>query len=131
MERMPKEAQGRDPEHDEPSMPPEIVREFRAFMGMVQSGGRGGNPLFEKFTEAHIDKYLDGVQRDDDHAYELSRANRWFYLAYFIVVLVALAAAIVYLLPLDKSFLESIIQILVILGGGIGTGYGLSRRREN
>ncbi|PKO23272.1 MAG: hypothetical protein CVU38_05080 [Chloroflexi bacterium HGW-Chloroflexi-1] len=110
-------------------MPPEIRRDIQAFMALFQSGGRGQNPLFSKFNDAHIDKYLDYIQRDDDHAYELSRTNRWFYLAYFVIALVVLGATVVYLLPNHKDFLDSIIKILLAMAGGIGAGYGLSKRK--
>ncbi len=111
------------------NMPPEVKRTFQAFMASIQSGVRPlTHPLFSKFTEAHIDKYLDYIQRDDDHAHQLEASNRWFYLVYFIMVLVTLSAAIVYLLPRDREFLQSIIQIIILVAGGIGTGYGLSKR---
>jgi hypothetical protein len=110
---------------------PDVKRQIQAFMAMFQSQIRmPTNPLFDKFTEAHIDKYLDYVQRDDDNAYELKKSNRWFYLGYFVLALVVLGAAIVYLLPRDKDFLEAVIRILVVLAGGIGAGYGLKSRKE-
>ncbi len=53
----------------------------QAFMGMIQSQMRSTmGVLFEKFTEKHIDKYLDYIQRDDDHEYELRKTNRLYYL---------------------------------------------------
>lgn len=110
-------------------MPPEMRKTVQAFMAMFQSQARtAGHPLFSKFTEAHIDKYLDYVQRDDDHAYEMAKSNRLFYLSYFVLAMVVLAAAVVYLLPRDRDFLIQIIQFLILLGGGIGAGYGLSKR---
>lgn len=113
-------------------LPPEVQKQFRAILATFQAQiGPRTNPLFSKFTEAHIDKYLDYLQRDDDHAHELSRTNRWFYLAYFVIAVLVLAAAIVYLLPRDKDFLILIIQFLILLAGGIGAGYGLSKRNKN
>ncbi len=110
-------------------MPPEFRRQIQAFMAMIQTQSKtAGHPLFAKFTEAHIDKYLDYVQRDDDHEYEIAKSNRLFYLGYFILAIVVLIVAIVYLLPRDRDFLIQIIQFLVLLGGGIGAGYGLSKR---
>ena len=110
-------------------MPPEIKRQVQSFMATFQSRPQI-NPLFEKFTEAHVDKYLDYIQRDDDNEYELRKSNRWFYLAYFVLGLVALSAAVIYILPKDKAFLEMILQILIALAGGIGAGYGLSKYRS-
>lgn len=63
-------------------MPAEEKKQFKSFMAMFQSQVRTSeHPLFSKFTEAHIDKYLDYVQRDDDHDYEMQKTNRLFYLA--------------------------------------------------
>ena len=40
-------------------MPPEVRRQFQAFMAMFQAQSRPvHNPLLSKFNEAHIDKYL-------------------------------------------------------------------------
>lgn len=112
-----------------PDMPPEVRRGFRSIMSTFQAESRSGiSVLFEKFNDKHIDKYLDYIQRDYDHDFELAKTNQRYYLVYFIIAMVALGAAVVYLLPRDKAFLESIINILVILGGGIGAGYGLKSR---
>lgn len=108
-------------------MPPEVRRTISGFMGMIQSRSGPMNPLFEKFNDAHIDKYLDYIQRDDDHEYELKRSNRWFYLSYFVIAIVVVAIAVVYLLPRDKDFLQAIFQFLIILGGGLGAGYGIAK----
>jgi hypothetical protein len=111
-------------------MPVEISRTFRSFMAMFsQVGGPRFNPLFEKFTEAHIDKYLDYVQRDDDNEYELKKSNRWFYFGYVILALAIFCAAVVYLLPRDKDLLFRLIEIIVLLAGGLGAGYGLKSRQ--
>ncbi len=118
-------------EEGPPSATSMTMGRVRAQMEMVQSVSRSGiGVLFEKFTEKHIDKYLDYIQRDDDHEYELRRTNRRYYLAYFVILIITLSLAVVYLLPKDKSFLESIINFLVILAGGIGAGYGLSKRKQ-
>jgi hypothetical protein len=113
------------------SMPPEVKRSFQAFMAMfTRSSGPRPNPLFEKFTESHIDKYLDMVRSDDEHEYMLRSTNRWFYLLYAVLVLVIFIIGIVYLLPRDKDLLVQLITLIVILGGGIGGGYGLSKRHS-
>jgi hypothetical protein len=110
-------------------MPPEMRQSFHAFLGMFSRvSGPRVNPLFEKFTDAHIDKYLDYVQRDDDHEYELRKTDRKYYLVYAILALVAFFGGVVYLLPRDKDLLIQLIIIIVAISGGIGAGYGLSKR---
>jgi hypothetical protein len=113
-------------------MPPEVRRIFQGFAASFSSqiSGPRPNPLFEKFTPEHIDKYLDYIQRDDDHDYELKKTNRMYYMVYALVALAAFGAGVVYLLPRDKDLLIQLITLIVILGGGVGAGYGLSKRRQ-
>jgi hypothetical protein len=120
-----------DPE-ETTEVPREIVRQVEAFGAMFQSQQVRPymNPLFEKFTDEHIDKYLDYIQRDDDHEHQLRKSNRWFYLGYFMIAIFALGLAVWFLLPRDKDFLESLIQIIVLIAGGIGAGYGYSEARK-
>jgi len=98
---------------------------------MFRSQSGPYNPLLEKFNEAHIDKYLDYMQRDDDNEYQIKKSNRWFSLVYFILILIILTIGIVYLLPRDKDLLIFIIQVIIILAGGIGAGYGLKSRERD
>jgi hypothetical protein len=109
-------------------MPVEVQRVMQAFMSSTRYVGPAINPLLEKFTPEHIDKYLDYVQRDDDNEFLLRKTNRWFYLVYVAIALFVFCVAVVYLLPRDKALLEDLIKLIVILGGGIGAGYGLSKR---
>jgi flagellar biosynthesis GTPase FlhF len=110
-------------------MPPSIRREIRSiFASFSQTSRPSYNPLFDKFTEAHIDKYLDYAQRDTDNDYELKKSNRFFYLIYAIIAVVVFSAGVVYLLPKDKDLLIQLIGILVIILGSAGGGYGLSKR---
>jgi len=126
----PKETSEAELTADVQDMPPEVRRQFQAILAMFQAQRPMSNPLLSKFNETHIDKYLDYLQRDDDNAHELKKSNRWFYLAYFTLSLIALGAAIVYLLPNNKDFLETILQILIALAGGIGAGYGLQLHKK-
>ena len=93
-------------------MPPEVRRIFQGFAATFSSqiSGSRSNPLFEKFTPEHIDKYLDYIQRDDDHEHELKKTNRNYYLIYALVALGAFIAGVVYLLERDRDLL---IQLIV------------------
>ena len=98
-------------------------------MSMMQStppvGGSRSHPLFEKFTEDHVHKYLDYIQRDDDNEHNLRSSNRWFHLVYTIIGIAFFGFLIVYLLPKDKALLNDLIKLLVTFAGGVGSGYGL------
>jgi len=88
------------------------------------------NPLLSKFKDEHIKQYLDGAQIESNHDYELKKSNRWFYMAYAIIVVLVFIAGVVYLLPDNKDLLIQLIVIIVAIAGGIGGGYGLSKRRS-
>ena len=108
-------------------MPPEMKRVVS--MAMMQSsfpgGGSRAHPLFEKFTEEHVHKYLDYIQRDDDFEHKRRGSNRWFQLGYTIIGVAFFGFLIIYLLPKDKALLNDILKLLFTFAGGVGSGYGL------
>lgn len=110
-------------------MPAEIKKQVVSMMmGFNQTTvGRNSarHPLFEKFTDDHVHKYLDYIQRDDDNAHELKSTNRWFHLAYVIIGVAFFGFLIVYLLPKDKTLLNDILKLLFTFAGGVGSGYGI------
>ena len=114
------------------NIPNEARKQIQSVMAMFQSSHDRPpvNPLFEKFTESHIDKYLDYIQKDDDSAVDIKKSNRWFNLAYFVIALIAVGLAIFFIFPKDKEFLQNIIQILLAFAGGFGAGYGVKSREE-
>ena len=114
-------------------MPPEMKRVVR--MAMTQASFPGGDsrthPLFDKFTEEHVHKYLDYIQRDDDFEHKLKGSNRWFHLGYTVLGIVFFGFLIVYLLPKDKALLNDILKLLIVFTGGVGSGYGLRSYIKN
>lgn len=108
-------------------MPPEMKRVVS--MAMSQSSFPGGSsrshPLFDKFTEEHVHKYLDYIQRDDDFEHKLRGSNRFFHLSYTLIGVAFFGFLIIYLLPKDKALLNDILKLLFTFAGGVGSGYGL------
>jgi hypothetical protein len=120
------------PERSEPSDIPDFLEDAppqmrRVMMGLMQAsvGGRLSHPVFEKFNEEHIHKYLDYIQRDDDNEFKLKTSSRWFSLAYVIFGLSVFVFLVVFLLPNEKALLVDIFKILAAFLGGLGSGYGL------
>ncbi|MBD3384033.1 hypothetical protein GF407_03820 [candidate division KSB1 bacterium] len=110
-------------------MPPKMRRSIT--MAMMQTSTRDniGHPLFEKFTEEHIDKFLDYTQKDDENEYKYKSSNRLFYLIYAILIIALFIFLIAFLLPHDKDLLNDIFKLIVAFLGGLGSGYGLKSRR--
>ena len=119
------------------NLPDDMPAEVKRFisMSMMQStppmSGSRSHPLFDKFTEEHVHKYLDYIQRDDDNEFNLKSSNRWFYLAYTLLGITFFGFLIIYLLPKDKVLLNEIFKLLVTFAGGVGSGYGLKSFLEN
>ncbi len=115
------------------SLPDELPQEVKervtsmmmGFSGTSISRSSSRHPLFDKFSEDHVHKYLDYIQRDDDHAHELKSSNRWFHLTYTIIGVLFFSFLVVYLLPKDKNLLNDILKLLFTFVGGIGSGYGI------
>ena len=112
-------------------MPYEVQQTIRmAMMSSQQSSGGRHHPLFEKFTEEHVHKYLDYIQKDDDNDFSLRSSNRWVYLLYTILGLSFFSFLVIYLLPKDKILLDQIIKLFVAFAGGLGSGYGLKSFKD-
>ncbi|MDX9695973.1 MAG: hypothetical protein RBT49_09300 [Bacteroidales bacterium] len=106
-------------------MPPEVRRTFKMAMMQSSSLGRFSHPIFDKFNEKHIDKFLDYTQKDDDNLYKLKSSNRWFYLLYTLLGLGFFIFLITFLLPIDREIFIEILKLTVAFAGGVGSGYGI------
>ncbi len=111
-------------------MPPEVRKEAFSFLSMAFRGGGISNPLFDKFNDSHIDKYLDYIQRDDDHEFELRKSNRYFQLVYLIIAGGILIGLAYFLIPNNQDLFVKIVEFIVLFGGGMGTGWGLASHKK-
>lgn len=112
-------------------MPKPVRRKFEMSMMQMFSGSAGpvSHPLFEKFTEGHIDKFLDYSQKDDQNKFYFHSSNRWFRLVY-VIIAVTVFLFIVIFFANDQQTLKEILKLLVTFGGGVGSGYGLRSLRD-
>ena len=136
-EQLPTDTKQKEPVVDD--IPTELEEAFRdapkevqRFMAMFRSGPMSPpmHPLFNKFTDAHIDKFLDYSQKDDENTYSLYKSGRWFSLSYVLIGAGFLIFLIAFLANNNKELLADIIKILVIFAGGIGGGFGLKSHLE-
>lgn len=101
----------------------------------IGPGNGAFHPVFDKFNDNHVDKFLDQSHKEDMERLRLGSRRQWFTLAYVLIALLALGWLIMVLLPQDKDLLAEILRLGVAFAGGVGGGYGLksyqeSRRRE-
>jgi hypothetical protein len=111
-------------------MPPRIRRSITMAMTQTSARGASGHPLFEKFTEEHITKFLEYSHQDESNEFKYKSTNRWFYLVYSIIAIDLFVFLIIFLIPQNKDLLIDLFKIFVAFIGGLGSGYGLKSMRK-
>lgn len=124
-------------------MEPETRELVSSFLAIQQRVGPAPSSILTQVNRQHMEKYLDIVQRsiDQSHNYrleelelrkseqDLHRNSRLYHLLYFLVSVVVLSLAVIYLLPNHQDFLNQILQIIVAFAGGVGIGHTLKSRK--
>lgn len=111
-------------------LPPQIQREFISTIeaSMIR-GTSSGHPLFDKFKDEHVTKYLDYSEEEEIRNHKLRCSNRNYTLVYSIIGIIVLVGLfvflIIYLLPANRDLLVEIFKCVVIFLGGAGGGFGL------
>jgi hypothetical protein len=105
---------------------PEISkRKITTMLSATSISGRMTHPLFEKFTDEHISKFLDYIQEDDNNAHKYKSTNRIYILIYVILCLGCFFGLTFLLLPNNRDLLIEIIKLFVVFAGGLGSGFGI------
>ena len=118
----------------EESLPPtQLISRFMAMFG--SAGGAPFHPIFDKFNDKHVDKFLDHSHEEDMARIGGDRRRPWFVLAYSVLALAFLVFLVVTLLPENKDLLGEIVKLGLAFAGGLGGGYGIRayqdfRRRD-
>lgn len=100
------------------------------FLGLSQFTGPLPHPLLGKMTEEHLDKLIDGAERDNQRSYDdrKDRRNHVRFLAAAGMAVFLLASAL-FLWMNQTELLETLIQIAMVFAGGIGVGAGFLKPR--
>ena len=57
----------------EPEVIERAIKISRTMVGMSLTSGSPWAGIFDKFNSNHLDKLLDGLEKDSDHEYELKK----------------------------------------------------------
>ena len=108
------------------NLPPEIKREITAFLSMQRFSGSVSplSPIREKINEQHISKILEIAEKDDERAFVDTQSARRYGFFTFIVAILFLVFLTVFLVNKDVAVYQDIIKLLIIFGGGFGSGFG-------
>ena len=107
------------------NLPPEIKKVVQATLSMQRISTPFVSPIVEKVNESHISKILEIVEKEDERVFADTQAARKYALIYTIVVLLFLGFLTVFLVNKDVAVYQDILKIIIIFGGGLGSGFGL------
>ena len=66
--------------------------------------GTAHHPIFDKFESEHVSQFLPNAHARNQAELGIKGSNRWFYLAYVLLALVAFAALTLFLLPTKRTY---------------------------
>ncbi len=106
------------------NLPPEIKKEIRTFLSMGRFSESSISPILDKINQQHITKILESVEKDSERAFiDVQEARKYNLVA--ICIFVALFVFLtVFLVNKDVAVYQDILKILIIFGGGFGSGLG-------
>lgn len=97
----------------------QVIKE--SFLTMMRVSGPMPHPLLSKFTQEHIDKILDGIDREKQRDHAAADADRKYNFWIYLTALAALVAIII-LLKEQKDLLIPLLSLITGFAGGFGFG---------
>lgn len=86
------------------------------------------NPIADKITSEHIEKMIDGSEKDSEREYNEKKNQRWFVFAIILLGAGLLIFLTIYLAKENAAtFMDILVPILAFLGG-MGAGYGVAKK---
>jgi hypothetical protein len=116
-------------------LPPQLRRFVQATLSMQRiSSSSLVSPIQDKINEQHITQILDIVEKDDARTFADSQSARVFNLVTILIFLAFFTFLTIFLVNKDVVVYQDILKIIVIFGGGFGSGFGykgyLDRKRK-
>ena len=113
------------PDELEELLPPQLRKVVQASLSMQRfSSSSLVSPISEKINEQHITQILDIVEKDDERAFADTQSARRYFLITLIIVLVFFGGLTVFLVNKDVAVYQELLKIIIIFGGGFGSGFG-------
>lgn len=104
-------------------------KSIKAIFEHISASGFHGvnpiNPMFEKFNEGHIDKFLDYSEKDEQREYKLDIIKYCVIILVFIVIVALIVFFAIFFGKENPELCEKIILALVSIIAGAFGGYGI------
>jgi hypothetical protein len=106
------------------NLPPEIKREIRTFLSMGRLSASSSSPILDKINQQHITKILDSVEKDSERAFIDAQETRKYNLIAICIFVAVFMFLTAFLVNKDVAVYQDILKIIIIFGGGFGSGLG-------
>ncbi|TAG92818.1 MAG: hypothetical protein EAZ09_16095 [Oscillatoriales cyanobacterium] len=107
------------------NLPPEVKRFMQATLSMQRISTPLVSPILEKVNENHISKILEIAEKEDERLFADTQSARKYTLINTILILGFFGFLTVFLVNKDIAVYQEILKIIIIFGGGLGSGFGL------
>jgi len=107
------------------NLPPDVKRFMQATLSMQRISKPLVSPILEKVNENHISKILEIAEKEDERLFADTQSARKYTLINTILILVFFGFLTVFLVNKDIAVYQEILKIIIIFGGGLGSGFGL------
>lgn len=112
------------------NLPPEVKRVVEASLSIQRFSSGSFSPIQQKINEQHISKILEIVEKDDERAFADAQSSRKYALIYTIILVITFGSLTVFLVNKDVALYQEILKIIIIFGGGFGSGFGFKSYRD-
>lgn len=102
-----------------------MMSDLSAMFASIGPSGAMHHPIFAKFKPEHVAQFLDHAHKSDVSTSRFRSTNRWFNLAYVLIIVAVFLFLTVLLLPDQSDLYFDILKGIGIFLGGAGGGYGL------
>jgi len=106
------------------NLPPEIKRVMQATLSMQRISMPLTSSIQEKINEEHISIILESVEKDSERVFKDTQEARKYSVIYIFIVLLFFSFLTVFLVNKDVAVYQEILKLLIIFGGGFGSGIG-------
>lgn len=106
-------------------LPPEAKRFVQATLSMQRFSAPLVSPILGKINENHISKILEIAEKEDERLFADTQSSRKYTLINTILILCFFGFLTVFLVNKDVAVYQEILRIIIIFGGGLGSGFGL------
>jgi hypothetical protein len=107
------------------NLPPQVKRQVVQAISMQRISSPVVSPVFGKINESHISQIIDLAEKEDARIFSDTQQARKYRLVTTILILVFFGFLTVFLVNKDIAVYQDILKILIIFGGGLGSGFGL------